>query len=167
MANPYQGTPDLASILRTLSSFTPQAQASSSTVFQDSSNFSANQPSQDNTHHIRHHGALSNLLPQRQQLLPSKQTDPTTIIEWSAGLKHITKQITTNEYLIKEIRRVSPSPFLSVSRLIVHPQLIETSHSHEEQWWAGRLALLQKQEARIEGQKRLNDALYVLSIALS
>jgi hypothetical protein len=42
--------------------------------------------------------------------------------------------------------------------------MIKTQHEHEDQWWAGRQALLQKQEARKEGQKKLDDVLSVFNI---
>lgn len=39
--------------------------------------------------------------------------------------------------------------------------MIKVQHEHEEQWWKGREALIEKQKARKEGQKKLNDVLYV------
>lgn len=39
--------------------------------------------------------------------------------------------------------------------------MIKTQHEHEVQWWAGRKALVEKQEARVEGQKHLDSVLYV------
>jgi hypothetical protein len=37
--------------------------------------------------------------------------------------------------------------------------MIRTEHSHSAQWFAGRLALLQKQAAREEGQKKLDEVI--------
>jgi len=37
--------------------------------------------------------------------------------------------------------------------------MIQIHHEHEEQWWKGREALIEKQQARIEGQKKLEDIL--------
>jgi hypothetical protein len=39
--------------------------------------------------------------------------------------------------------------------------MIKVQHEHEEQWWKGREALIEKQKARKEGQKKLDDVLYV------
>lgn len=37
--------------------------------------------------------------------------------------------------------------------------MIDVSHEHERQWWAGREALIEKQKARVDGQKKLDDVL--------
>jgi hypothetical protein len=37
--------------------------------------------------------------------------------------------------------------------------MIKVQHEHEEEWWKGRQDLLRKQEARIEGQKKLDEVL--------
>jgi hypothetical protein len=39
-------------------------------------------------------------------------------------------------------------------------QMINVQHEHEEQWWKGREALIERQKARKEGQKKLEDVLY-------
>jgi hypothetical protein len=39
--------------------------------------------------------------------------------------------------------------------------MIKVQHEHEEQWWEGRKALIERQKARKEGQKKLEDVLYV------
>lgn len=41
--------------------------------------------------------------------------------------------------------------------------MIKQQDEHEQQWWTNRQALIAKQEARVEGQKRLDDVLYELS----
>jgi hypothetical protein len=38
-------------------------------------------------------------------------------------------------------------------------QMIKVQHEHEEQWWEGRKALIERQKARKEGQKKLEDVL--------
>jgi L-rhamnose mutarotase len=42
--------------------------------------------------------------------------------------------------------------------------LIQRQHDHERQWWTGREALLQKQSAREEKKRELDEVLYVLSL---
>lgn len=42
--------------------------------------------------------------------------------------------------------------------------MVVLSHEHEAQWWAGRQALIEKQKARVDGQKRLDDVLSVMSV---
>jgi hypothetical protein len=37
--------------------------------------------------------------------------------------------------------------------------MIKVQHEHEEQWWNGREALIEKQKSRKEGQKKLDDVL--------
>jgi len=37
--------------------------------------------------------------------------------------------------------------------------MIKVQNEHEKQWWDGRVALVKKQEARIEGQKKLDEML--------
>jgi hypothetical protein len=39
--------------------------------------------------------------------------------------------------------------------------MIKIQHEHEEQWWESRKVLIEKQKARKEGQKKLDDVLYV------
>lgn len=41
--------------------------------------------------------------------------------------------------------------------------MIKIQHEHEEQWWNGRVALIERQRARKEGQKKLDDVLWVKS----
>lgn len=42
--------------------------------------------------------------------------------------------------------------------------MIKVQHEHEEQWWNGRKALVEKQEARKEGKKRLDEVLYAQGV---
>jgi hypothetical protein len=38
-------------------------------------------------------------------------------------------------------------------------QMIKNQHEHEELWFRGREALIEKQKARKEGQRKLDDVL--------
>ncbi len=42
--------------------------------------------------------------------------------------------------------------------------LIRTQHEHERVWWAGREALVVKQQGREEGRRKLNDVLWVFRL---
>jgi len=57
--------------------------------------------------------------------------DASTITTWPAALKHVTKHIATNEKLAERIRH-----------------LISMQHKHERQWWAGREAIVARQQGR-------------------
>jgi hypothetical protein len=37
--------------------------------------------------------------------------------------------------------------------------MIKVQHEHEEQWWNGRQALIEKQAGRAEAQKKLDEVL--------
>lgn len=39
--------------------------------------------------------------------------------------------------------------------------LIQRQHDHEKQWWRGRVALVEKQKARAEKKKELDEVLCV------
>ncbi|PMD55787.1 uncharacterized protein K444DRAFT_536848 [Hyaloscypha bicolor E] len=133
-------TPDLASILKTLASLAPQAQQQqvqpppqphplptpfpAEQVWQQSL-VQATQPS---------HTPTPSAAP--------KVVDPATIIEWSAGLRCVMKQVAKHESILQDVRR-----------------MIKVQHEHEEQWWEGRKALIERQKARKEGQKKLDDVL--------
>ncbi|KAL9087091.1 MAG: hypothetical protein Q9159_003786 [Coniocarpon cinnabarinum] len=41
--------------------------------------------------------------------------------------------------------------------------MIKTQHEHEAQWWAGRTALQQKQEARTEGDRKVEETLRAIN----
>lgn len=75
--------------------------------------------------------------------LPAKSAvDPTSITEWPAALRHVMRTVTRNDATIARIKR-----------------MIRVQHEHERQWWDGRQALLQKQEGREEGRKKLDEVL--------
>jgi hypothetical protein len=39
--------------------------------------------------------------------------------------------------------------------------MMKVQHEHEEQWWNGRKALIERLAARKEGKKKLDEVLYV------
>jgi hypothetical protein len=39
--------------------------------------------------------------------------------------------------------------------------MIKVQNEHEEQWWRSREALVERQKAREEGQKKLDNVLFV------
>lgn len=150
--------PDLASILKTLADLTPQHQQE---LQSDKTITRTSQP--ENVVPIGHVAppfdfyhkpapTLQSFLPPVGQSGPSrnvsiessqkKVVDPTTILEWSAGLRCAMKTVAKHENVIHEIRR-----------------LIKLQHEHEEQWWNGRNALIEKLKAREEGQKKLDEVL--------
>ena len=68
--------------------------------------------------------------------------DPATITTWPPALRHVTKLVSQNDAVLGRIRK-----------------LINVQHQHEKQWWDGRNALLQKQKARIEDRKKLDEVM--------
>jgi len=78
-----------------------------------------------------------------QQLKPSRpQVNPRTITTWPAAIRHVTFLVTQNEYLAASIRK-----------------LIANQHENERQWHASRVALIEKQKARVAGKRELDDVL--------
>ena len=57
--------------------------------------------------------------------------DASTITTWPAALKHVTRYLVTNEQIAARIKH-----------------LISEQQKHERQWWAGREALVARQEGR-------------------
>jgi hypothetical protein len=43
--------------------------------------------------------------------------------------------------------------------MLIILQMMKVQREHEEQWWSGREMLIEKQKARKEGQKKLDDVL--------
>ncbi|KAI9778874.1 MAG: hypothetical protein M1839_007837 [Geoglossum umbratile] len=72
----------------------------------------------------------------------SPPIDATTITDWSAGLKCIMKTVAQSDAITARIKK-----------------MITVQHDHEKQWWEGRQALLKKQNARVEGKKKLDEVL--------
>ncbi|RKF63040.1 hypothetical protein OnM2_028100 [Erysiphe neolycopersici] len=80
--------------------------------------------------------------PQKKSVVTKNIVDPTCILEWPAGILCITNTVAKNENILDEIRK-----------------LLKLQHEHEEQWWNGRNALIEKLKAREEGQKKLDEVL--------
>ncbi|TQS37999.1 hypothetical protein Golomagni_01506 [Golovinomyces magnicellulatus] len=157
----YSNPPDLASILKTLASLTPQNQYQLQPVAATASSSSLDQvnsyPHQDlvKEHRSNHH---QNLAPTLESFLPTAEqinstslkkpvvaknvVDPTCILDWPAGLRCVMKTVAKHESVLDEIRR-----------------LLKLQHEHEEQWWNGRNALIEKLKVRQEGQKKLDEVL--------
>ncbi|PBP27251.1 hypothetical protein BUE80_DR001649 [Diplocarpon rosae] len=148
-SNNQQAQPDLASILRTLAGLTPQ-----------------NQPQQNNTTygqappHFEQPQQSWTLQPERIVVPPRSTTptdplpkagiDPATIIEWSAGLRCVMVTVARHESMLNDIRR-----------------MMKVQREHEEQWWNGREILIEKQKARKENQKKLDDVLKAVGGAVT
>ncbi|KAL4949763.1 hypothetical protein BDW69DRAFT_187989 [Aspergillus filifer] len=64
------------------------------------------------------------------------------ITTWPAALKQVMRTVATNEEIQRRIRH-----------------LITRQHEHELQWWNGRQALLEKQSARKEKKRELDEVL--------
>jgi len=137
--NDYQ-VPDLQSVLQTLASLAPQAAAQG----------------QYPPHRPGFQGHPFQSLQSQPQISPpakapeQKGPDPTVIIDWSSGLRSVMKTVAANDDITKEIRR-----------------MITVQHEHEDQWWKGRQALIEKQKARKEGQKKLDEVLKAVGGAIS
>jgi len=70
------------------------------------------------------------------------QVNPRTITTWPAAIRHVTFLATQNAHLAASIRK-----------------LIANQHDNERQWHASRVALLEKQKARVAGKRELDDVL--------
>ncbi|KAF4621543.1 hypothetical protein G7Y89_g14530 [Cudoniella acicularis] len=145
-------TPDLATVLRTLAGLAPQ----NPTPPQQPQSAVQDQvpPSNDQ---IQFQQALQQQLDRASQFsqpppvnTAPKIVDPATILEWSAGLRSVMKTVANRENVINDIRR-----------------MIKVQHEHEEQWWKGREALIERQKERKEGQKKLDEVLKAVGGAIS
>ena len=161
----YQ-TPDLASILRTLSgqssqSLQPVAGASTVDTHYNTSqgtqggfNGISYVPEQPHitvappvNHPYQHLPPTEPSRPEPRVTLEPKQTskpsvDPKTITSWSPGLRYITKQVAQDEEFAERIKK-----------------LIKSQHSHERQWAKGREELLEGRRKREQGRNAINDVL--------
>lgn len=153
--------PDLATILKTLASLPrPNAQRIPTGGVQDPQvlQFGASESAQ--TIH----------LPQQQwnpptepRFSPTQALDPTTIIHWPHGLRSVMRTTAKNENILSEIRRVSFLVNTKQSYIwLTLFKLIKIQSEHEDQWFRARQDLVRKQKVRGEGQKKLDDVLFVL-----
>ncbi|KAJ9231199.1 hypothetical protein DTO207G8_2860 [Paecilomyces variotii] len=155
--------PDLEAVLKTLSAFAPPANANQISLNNHGANPSLQHTngSRDDEEYEPSDALLS--LPSQSQQAPrhppstvamgardpvlgsgtnTNTPDPSTIVTWSAALKHVMRTVSQNEALQSKIRR-----------------LIRSQHDHEKQWWKGREALIEKQKARVEKKKKLDEVL--------
>ncbi|KAF7959244.1 hypothetical protein EAE96_002759 [Botrytis aclada] len=96
------------------------------------------------------HREFGQLQAHSQSINNSKAVDPATIIDWSAGLRCVMRTISKHDHVLQEIRK-----------------MIKVQHEHEEQWWKSREALIERQAARKEGQKKLEEVLKAVGGATS
>ncbi|TVY16440.1 hypothetical protein LARI1_G005543 [Lachnellula arida] len=161
MSSNGQQTPDLASILKTLADLNsqnqpqqpqqqskpqpqPQPQSAAKSQVQQPSN--AYQQAWQQQLDIASQGPKSSATVNA----PPNIIEPASIIEWSAGLRCVMKTVAKHDHIINEIRR-----------------MIKVQHEHEEQWFNGRKALIEKQKGREEGQKKLEEVLKAVGGAIS
>jgi hypothetical protein len=78
--------------------------------------------------------------PQEKAQQPAKpeKPDPTRITDYASALKYIVKYVTSNDYVMDEIR-----------------VLVQTQTRKEEEWAKGREEVIRKQKVRSEGQAEL------------
>ncbi|KAK6613720.1 hypothetical protein H4I96_00041 [Botrytis cinerea] len=139
-------TPDLASVMEILANLAKaknqqQAQPSTQTA-------SAQTP--DSVAPPMTHRESGQLQAQVQSINNPKAVDPATIIDWSAGLRCVMRTMNKHDHVLQEIRK-----------------MIKVQHEHEEQWWKSREALIERQAARKEGQKKLEEVLKAVGGATS
>ncbi len=79
------------------------------------------------------HKALTQPCPADVSSKPSTPTAPdaSTITTWPAALKHVSRHLVPNEQAANRIKH-----------------LISEQHKHERQWWAGREAIVARQQGR-------------------
>lgn len=145
MSSSGNPAPDLASILKTLAGLAPQSQPQQSQS--PTQRHPLPTPEPFPAQQVWQQGIAQGSRPSRTPTPsdnPKNAVDPATIIEWSAGLRCVMKQVAQHESILQDVRR-----------------MIKVQHEHEEQWWKGREALIERQKARKEGQKKLEDVLYV------
>ncbi|KAL6234434.1 hypothetical protein BDW75DRAFT_212493 [Aspergillus navahoensis] len=129
-------TPDLNSVLRTLSAFSNHNHAN-----EDDNNYepppALSPPIARKQPQYPRNAPPSSSSPQFQNNEPSF-----SITTWPAALKQVMRTVAHNEDIQRRIRF-----------------LIQRQHDHERQWWKGREALLQKQSARKEKKRELDEVL--------
>ncbi|KAG5301757.1 DUF2458 superfamily domain-containing protein [Histoplasma ohiense] len=139
MAAPsHSPVPDLTSVLRTLSAYSPGVQ--------DQSRIHNPPVESSNSNSYTRPTSTSRHAPLEQHTLelnqPPNLPDPSTITTWPAALKYVMKTVAQNEATQSKIKR-----------------LIRTQHDHERQWWEGRQALLSKQAGREAKKRQIDEVL--------
>ncbi|KAE8138739.1 hypothetical protein BDV38DRAFT_59328 [Aspergillus pseudotamarii] len=151
-------TPDLSSVLATLSALSQSSQGQAQTQVHPppyTSNKNTQNGPEDDTDPYEPSETIIPLTPSpniphpKPQAQPQHQKPPafhlpntSTITTWPPALKSIMRTLSTNEDLQRKIRF-----------------LIQRQHDHERQWWTGREALVRKQKARVEKKKELDAVL--------
>ncbi|KAI9367956.1 hypothetical protein BJX61DRAFT_547010, partial [Aspergillus egyptiacus] len=146
-------SPDLNSILKTLSAFSNQAITQPPATHEENNDTyeppDAFPPQQSPhypqyrpiSHPHQYHAGQSHSQSEPQAKATDKDTTPpSSITTWPAALKQVMRTVATNEEIQRRIRF-----------------LIQRQHDHEKQWWRGREALLQKQRSRKEKKKELDE----------
>jgi hypothetical protein len=97
-------TPDLASILKTLAGLTPQTQQQQAQPAPQQHPLPAPFPAEQ----VWQQSLAQATQPSRTPTPSStpKVVDPATIIEWSAGLRCVMKQVANHESILQDVRRV-------------------------------------------------------------
>ncbi|KAJ5358733.1 uncharacterized protein N7496_011146 [Penicillium cataractarum] len=134
--NPYNAS-DLNSVLHTLSSLTTPGITSRSA---SSSQTGTRDPRQVRRERVHTPRESTPSTPKSQSKTPA--IDPSTITTWPAALRYVMRTVGQNEETQLRIRG-----------------LIRSQHNHERQWWKGREALLEKQQARGDKKKELDAVL--------
>ncbi|KAL5332503.1 hypothetical protein BJX70DRAFT_129493 [Aspergillus crustosus] len=150
--SPQNYPPDLNSILRTLSAFSNQSNTHNlkppSNNIESIDNDNDYEPPGSHPPPVaqpQFHKQTRHRPPQSSPLPPQsfKGKHPSsTITSWPAALKQVIHTVSQNEEIQHRIRF-----------------LIQRQHNHEKQWWKGREVLLQKQKARKEKKKELDEVL--------
>lgn len=134
--NPYNAS-DLNSVLHTLSSLTAPGITSRSASSSQTGTPDPRQARQERVHTPRESTPST---PKSQSKTPA--VDPSTITTWPAALRYVMRTVGQNEETQLRIRG-----------------LIRSQHNHERQWWKGREALLERQQARGDKKKELDAVL--------
>lgn len=134
--NPYNAS-DLNSVLYTLSSLTAPGITSRSA---SSSQTGTPDPRQARRERVYTPRESTPSTPRKPSNTPA--IDPSTITTWPAALRYVMRTVGQNEETQLRIRG-----------------LIHSQHNHERQWWKGREALLERQQARGDKKKELDAVL--------
>ncbi|GLI78220.1 hypothetical protein PoHVEF18_006528 [Penicillium ochrochloron] len=136
--NPYNAS-DLNSVLYTLSSLTAPGITSRSA---SSSQTGTPDPRQARRERAYTPRGSTPSTPKRPETSTTSGVDPSTITTWPAALRYVMRTVGQNEETQLRIRG-----------------LIRSQHNHERQWWKGREALLERQQARGDKKKELDAVL--------
>lgn len=159
MEYPYDSS-SLDSVLKTLSGLASQHQSvqntSTSTSTATSKSTPTPHPSSSHPEYPQQRTQPrqpreSNPAPRHSDVPPKQSTtsNASTITTWPAALRHVMRTVGQNEETQLRIRG-----------------LIRSQHTHEQQWWRNREALVSRQQSRGEKKKELDAVLYVSATTL-